>query len=72
MHDCTCVPDPLLRGLHEDGARATASGLLAVDPADGRVLQRDGRPTCGASPSAAGVRSGVAGARRAAGTAQGR
>ncbi|MFJ8661782.1 FAD/NAD(P)-binding protein [Streptomyces sp. NPDC093795] len=35
---------PLLRALHEDGARATAGGLLVVDPADGRVLERDGRP----------------------------
>ncbi|MFC9385393.1 FAD/NAD(P)-binding protein [Streptomyces venezuelae] len=35
---------PLLRALHEDGARATAAGLLVVDPADGRVLERDGRP----------------------------
>ncbi|MFE5487191.1 FAD/NAD(P)-binding protein [Streptomyces sp. NPDC056527] len=35
---------PLLRALHEDGARATAAGLLAVDPADGRILERGGRP----------------------------
>lgn len=35
---------PLLRGLYEDGAQATAAGLLAVDPGDGRVLGRDGRP----------------------------
>ncbi|MER5311700.1 FAD/NAD(P)-binding protein [Streptomyces sp. NPDC002773] len=35
---------PLLRALYEDGARATAGGLLVVDPADGRVLERDGRP----------------------------
>ncbi|MFI1813480.1 FAD/NAD(P)-binding protein [Streptomyces sp. NPDC020422] len=35
---------PLLRGLYEDGARATEAGLLAVDPDDGRVLARDGRP----------------------------
>ncbi|MFC9702792.1 FAD/NAD(P)-binding protein [Streptomyces sp. NPDC056943] len=34
---------PLLRALYEDGARATASGLLVVDPADGRILERDGR-----------------------------
>ncbi|MES9808902.1 FAD/NAD(P)-binding protein [Streptomyces cinereoruber] len=35
---------PLLRALYEEGARATASGLLVVDPADGRVLESDGRP----------------------------
>ncbi|MCX4979982.1 FAD/NAD(P)-binding domain-containing protein [Streptomyces sp. NBC_00572] len=35
---------PLLRALHEEGARATTSGLLVVDPADGRVLEHDGRP----------------------------
>ncbi|MFD3728254.1 FAD/NAD(P)-binding protein [Streptomyces sp. NPDC058671] len=35
---------PLLRALYEEGARATAEGLLVVDPADGRVLERDGRP----------------------------
>ncbi|MFE5731406.1 FAD/NAD(P)-binding protein [Streptomyces sp. NPDC056528] len=35
---------PLLRALHEEGARATDSGLLVVDPADGRILERDGRP----------------------------
>ncbi len=35
---------PLLRTLYEEGARATASGLLVVDPVDGRVLERDGRP----------------------------
>ncbi|MFE6714897.1 FAD/NAD(P)-binding protein [Streptomyces sp. NPDC057695] len=35
---------PLLRALHEAGARATASGLLVVDPVDGRILERDGRP----------------------------
>ncbi|WP_406345228.1 FAD/NAD(P)-binding protein [Streptomyces sp. NBC_00648] len=35
---------PLLRALHRDGAGLTASGLLTVDPADGRVLDRDGRP----------------------------
>ncbi|MDG4865106.1 adenylate cyclase, partial [Streptomyces sp. T-3] len=29
---------------YADGARATGTGLLAVDPADGRVLHRDGRP----------------------------
>ncbi|MEV0577901.1 FAD/NAD(P)-binding protein [Streptomyces sp. NPDC050392] len=46
------LPDPsprhtrstLLRALYEDGAGATATGLLAVDPGDGRVLDRDGRP----------------------------
>ncbi|MFJ2059237.1 FAD/NAD(P)-binding protein [Streptomyces sp. NPDC087908] len=35
---------PLLRALHEAGARATTSGLLVVDPVDGRILERDGRP----------------------------
>ncbi|MCX5389814.1 FAD/NAD(P)-binding domain-containing protein [Streptomyces sp. NBC_00094] len=35
---------PLLRALYEDGARATASGLLVVDPTDARILERDGRP----------------------------
>ncbi|MYS10006.1 adenylate cyclase, partial [Streptomyces sp. SID6041] len=35
---------PLLRALHEAGARATSSGLLVVDPVDGRILERDGRP----------------------------
>ncbi|WP_030751358.1 FAD/NAD(P)-binding domain-containing protein [Streptomyces griseus] len=40
----TRTASPLLRGLYEDGARATAGGLLAVDPADGRIVQRDGRP----------------------------
>ncbi|MFI8189073.1 FAD/NAD(P)-binding protein [Streptomyces sp. NPDC085946] len=35
---------PLLRELHADGAAATPDGLLAVDPADGRVLDRSGRP----------------------------
>ncbi len=46
------LPDPsprrtrstLLRALYEDGAKATATGLLAVDPGDGRVLDRDGLP----------------------------
>ncbi|WP_328909335.1 FAD/NAD(P)-binding protein [Streptomyces sp. NBC_00234] len=46
------LPDPslqhtrsrLLRGLYEDGAAATDTGLLSVDPADGRILDRDGRP----------------------------
>ncbi|MFD8937053.1 FAD/NAD(P)-binding protein [Streptomyces sp. NPDC059578] len=36
--------DPLLRHLHAQGARATPAGLLAVDPADGRVLDRAGVP----------------------------
>ncbi|MFH8728389.1 FAD/NAD(P)-binding protein [Streptomyces termitum] len=40
----TRTASPLLRGLYEDGARATADGLLAVDPADGRIVHRDGRP----------------------------
>ncbi|WP_329397539.1 FAD/NAD(P)-binding protein [Streptomyces melanogenes] len=35
---------PLLRALHRGGADVSASGLLSVDPADGRVLGRDGRP----------------------------
>ncbi|MFB7517015.1 FAD/NAD(P)-binding protein [Streptomyces sp. NPDC056144] len=35
---------PLLRALHEDGALATASGLLVVDPADGRVVEREEGP----------------------------
>ncbi|WP_406098380.1 FAD/NAD(P)-binding protein [Streptomyces sp. NBC_01013] len=46
------LPDPsprrtrstLLRTLYADGAGATAGGLLAVDPDDGRVLDRDGVP----------------------------
>lgn len=46
------LPDPspgrtrstLLRTLYEDGAAATASGLLSVDPGDGRILDRDGLP----------------------------
>ncbi|MEV0374359.1 FAD/NAD(P)-binding protein [Streptomyces sp. NPDC050636] len=36
--------DTLLRGLHADGAASTSAGLLAVDSADGRVLDRAGRP----------------------------
>lgn len=36
--------DPLLRALHAEGAGETPDGLLRVDPADGRVLDRDGRP----------------------------
>ncbi|MFH8801780.1 FAD/NAD(P)-binding protein [Streptomyces sp. NPDC017936] len=36
--------DPLLRELHEDGAAETPDGLLRVDRADGRVLDRAGRP----------------------------
>ncbi|MEU5583142.1 FAD/NAD(P)-binding protein [Streptomyces huasconensis] len=36
--------DPLLRALHAEGAAATEAGLLAVDPADGRVLDRAGVP----------------------------
>ncbi|MFJ5778288.1 FAD/NAD(P)-binding protein [Streptomyces sp. NPDC093094] len=36
--------DGLLRELYADGAAATPDGLLAVDPADGRVLDRAGRP----------------------------
>ncbi|GGZ41656.1 adenylate cyclase [Streptomyces inusitatus] len=33
---------PLLRALHEGGAAGTPTGLLAVDPADGRILDRTG------------------------------
>ncbi|MFF4700607.1 FAD/NAD(P)-binding protein [Streptomyces chattanoogensis] len=36
--------DALLRSLHTDGAAATPAGLLAVAPADGRILDRSGRP----------------------------
>ncbi len=36
--------DALLRQLHTDGAAQTPDGLLAVDRADGRVLDRHGRP----------------------------
>ncbi|PAZ16020.1 adenylate cyclase [Streptomyces sp. SA15] len=36
--------DPLLRELYADGAAVTPDGLLSVDPADGRVLDRTGRP----------------------------
>ena len=36
--------DDLLRGLHADGAVSTPGGLLAVDAADGRVLDRAGLP----------------------------
>ncbi|MEU1126369.1 FAD/NAD(P)-binding protein [Streptomyces sp. NPDC005899] len=35
---------PLLRALYEDGASGTGAGLLRTDPADGRVLDRDGAP----------------------------
>lgn len=35
---------PLLRGLHEDGAAGTDTGLLRVDPGDSRILDRDGSP----------------------------
>ncbi|MEU4267361.1 FAD/NAD(P)-binding protein [Streptomyces sp. NPDC026092] len=40
----TTTRDPLLRALYADGAAATPAGLLAVDPADGRVLDRTGVP----------------------------
>jgi hypothetical protein len=30
--------------LYADGAAATPTGLLSVDPEDGRVLDRSGRP----------------------------
>ncbi|MDX6363141.1 MAG: hypothetical protein QOC85_2151 [Streptomyces sp.] len=36
--------DALLAELYADGAAATPEGLLAVDPADGRVLDRSGTP----------------------------
>ncbi|MFE6828640.1 FAD/NAD(P)-binding protein [Streptomyces sp. NPDC057690] len=36
--------DPLLRELHADGAGETPDGLLRVDRADGRVLDRAGLP----------------------------
>ncbi|MGW1161082.1 FAD/NAD(P)-binding protein [Streptomyces sp. NPDC002513] len=36
--------DRLLRELYADGALATGEGLLAVDPADGRLLDRSGLP----------------------------
>ncbi|WP_330303510.1 MULTISPECIES: FAD/NAD(P)-binding protein [unclassified Streptomyces] len=36
--------DALLRDLYADGAAATPEGLLAVDPSDGRVLDRSGTP----------------------------
>ncbi|MFD9631088.1 FAD/NAD(P)-binding protein [Streptomyces violascens] len=35
---------PLLRALYEEGAGAADTGLLQVDPADGRITGRDGRP----------------------------
>lgn len=35
---------PLLKELYEDGAAATATGLLPVAPDNGRILGRDGRP----------------------------
>ncbi|MGW7020752.1 FAD/NAD(P)-binding protein [Streptomyces decoyicus] len=36
--------DALLRALYADGAATTPTGLLAVGPADGRILDRAGRP----------------------------
>ncbi|MFJ5263050.1 FAD/NAD(P)-binding protein [Streptomyces sp. NPDC088387] len=36
--------DALLRELYAEGAATTPAGLLAVDPADGRVLDRAGLP----------------------------
>ncbi|WP_329340868.1 FAD/NAD(P)-binding protein [Streptomyces sp. NBC_00663] len=36
--------DTLLRELYADGAAETPDGLLRVDPADGRILDRNGRP----------------------------
>lgn len=36
---------PLLRALYEEGAATTSgAGLVRVDPDDGRLLERDGRP----------------------------
>lgn len=35
---------PLLQELYDDGAAATATGLLSVAPDSGRILGRDGRP----------------------------
>ncbi|MFI1191402.1 FAD/NAD(P)-binding protein [Streptomyces californicus] len=35
---------PLLRALRDEGAAVSGSGLLSVDPADSRVLDRAGRP----------------------------
>lgn len=35
---------PLLRALYEEGAAAISAGLVRVDPDDGRLLERDGRP----------------------------
>lgn len=35
---------PLLRALRDEGAALTGTGLLSVDPADSRVLDRAGRP----------------------------
>ncbi|MEV6047215.1 MULTISPECIES: FAD/NAD(P)-binding protein [Streptomyces] len=35
---------PLLQALYEEGAAAAETGLLQVDPADGRVVGRDGQP----------------------------
>ncbi|MDH6520120.1 putative NAD(P)/FAD-binding protein YdhS [Streptomyces sp. SAI-135] len=36
--------DPLLRGLHAEGAAESPDGLLRVDRTDGRLLDRQGRP----------------------------
>ncbi|QTD97609.1 FAD/NAD(P)-binding protein [Streptomyces cyanogenus] len=36
--------DSLLRELHAEGAAETPEGLLRVDPGDGRILDRAGRP----------------------------
>ncbi|MEU0027688.1 FAD/NAD(P)-binding protein [Streptomyces sp. NPDC006335] len=36
--------DPLLRALHAEGVGETPDGLLRVDRADGRLLDRSGRP----------------------------
>lgn len=36
--------DALLRALYADGAATTPTGLLAVAPADGRILDRAGLP----------------------------
>ncbi|MFF4033321.1 FAD/NAD(P)-binding protein [Streptomyces sviceus] len=36
--------DPLLRALHDEGVAESPDGLLRVDRADGRLLDRSGRP----------------------------
>lgn len=34
----------MLNALYEDGARSSTAGLLVVDPADGRVVERGAGP----------------------------